>query len=146
MRALRLRPEQESFVSAPVVSLARCYIRIFGDRFEYHPMLVMDGEHAVGYVTPVCDPNSARDYWIDDIMIDAQRQGRGYGRAVMERALGFILERYPRCRAVQLTCFRENQTARALYQSMGFHPTGATDEEFGQPNYVLEGAALEKYR
>lgn len=146
MRALKLKPEQETFVSAPVVSLARCYIRIFGDRFEYHPMLIMDGETAVGYVTPVCDPKTERDYWIDDIMIDAAHQGRGYGRGAMEKALRFILERYPQCRGVQLTCFIGNHNARALYESIGFHPTGAVDEEFGQPNYILEGAALEKWR
>lgn len=145
MRALKLKPEQESFVSSPVVSLARCQVRIFGDRFEYHPMLIMDGERAVGYVTPVCDPDSDRDYWIDDIMIDARHQGSGYGRAAMEKALRFIRERYPRCRGVQLTCFSGNRNARALYESMGFRPTGGVDEEFGQPNYILEGAALEKW-
>ena len=146
MRGLKLKPEQETFVSAPVVSLARCQIRIFGDRFEYHPMLIIDGAAALGYVTPVCDPASERDYWIDDIMIDAAQQGRGYGRAAMEAALRFILGRYPRCCAVQLTCFTGNQTARALYLSMGFRATGGVDEEFSQPNYILEGAALERYR
>jgi diamine N-acetyltransferase len=146
MRALKLKPEQETFVSAPVVSLARCQIKIFGDRFEYHPMLIMDGAAAVGYVTPVCDPASARDYWIDDIMIDAAQQGRGYGRAAMESALRFILDRYPRCRGVQLTCFSGNHSARALYLSMGFQPTGGVDEEFGQPNYLVEGPALDKFR
>ena len=146
MRALKLKPEQETFVSAPVVSLARCQIRIFGDRFEYHPMLVMDGATAVGYVTPVCAPASEHDYWIDDIMIDAAKQGRGYGRAAMEAALRFILLRYPRCRGVKLTCFTGNQAARALYLSMGFRATGDLDEEFSQPNYVLAGAELEKYR
>lgn len=146
MRGLKLKPEQETFVSAPVVSLARCQIRIFGDRFEYYPMLIMDGDRAVGYVTPVCDPNSERDYWIDDIMIDAAQQGRGYGRAAMEKALRWVLERYPQCRGVQLTCFGGNHNARALYESMGFHATGANDEEFGQPNYILEGAALEQFR
>ncbi len=146
MRALKLKPEQETFVSPPVVSLARSQIRIFGEQFEFFPMLIMDGDTAVGYVTPACDPASERDYWIDDIMIDAAHQGRGYGRAAMEQAIGWILARYPRCRGVQLTCFRENHSARALYQSLGFRPTGENDEEFGQPNYILEGAALEQRR
>jgi hypothetical protein len=63
MRALALKPEQELFVSSPTVSLARCYVRIFGDASEYHPMLILDGETPVGYVTPVCDPRRSGSYW-----------------------------------------------------------------------------------
>ncbi len=146
MRALTLKPEQQTFASAPLVSLARCQIRIFGDQFEYCPMLIIAGATAVGYVTPVCDPASERDYWIDDIVIDAGRQGRGYGRAGLEAALRFILARYPRCAAVQLTCFSGTHTARALYLSMGFRTTGGLDQEFGQPNYELTGAELDQFR
>lgn len=143
---MQVRPEQVTFVTPPRWTLARCYVKFFGDEFEHLPHLIRAGDEVVGYATTACDPNSAENYWIDDIMIDAAQQGKGYGRAAMLEVLGMIVARYPRCRAVQLTCFRANTTAAALYTSLGFVATGGVDEEFGEPNYKLTGAALAKFR
>jgi diamine N-acetyltransferase len=143
---MQLRPGQESFVSPPRWTLARCYVRIFGDNFEHLPHLIRAGETTVGYVTTACDPDSADGYWIDDIMIAAEHQGNGYGRASVVETIRMIVRRYPRCRGVQLTCFRANTGAAALYASLGFEPTGGVDGEFGEPNYILRGAAFEKFR
>jgi hypothetical protein len=33
-----------------------------------------------------------------------------------------------------------------LYLSLGFLLTGTVDDEFGEPTYILKGAALERYR
>jgi diamine N-acetyltransferase len=143
---MQLRPGQESFVSPPRWTLARCYVRIFGDGFEHLPHLIRADGQTVGYVTTACDPGSADDYWIDDIMIAADHQGKGYGRASVIETIRMIVRRYPRCRGVQLTCFRANTVAAALYTSLGFEPTGGVDREFGEPNYVLRGPALDNFR
>jgi GNAT superfamily N-acetyltransferase len=143
---MQLRPGQESFVTPPRWTLARCYVRIFGDNFEHLPHLIRAANTTVGYVTTACDPESADDYWIDDIMIAAEHQGKGNGRASVVETILMIMRRYPRCRGVQLTCFRANTVAAALYASLGFEPTGGVDGEFGEPNYILRGAALEKIR
>jgi len=142
---MQLRPEQTSFVTPPRWTLARCYVRLFGDRFEHLPHLILAVGEVIGYSTTACDPASADDYWIDDIMIDAEHQGKGYGRAGLTETIRVIAARYPRCCAVQLTCFRTNTNAAALYKSLGFEPTGGVDEEFGEPNYKLTGAALAKF-
>jgi diamine N-acetyltransferase len=146
MVALQLKPEQQGFVSPPAWSLARCHVRFFGDEFEHLPHLIYADEQAVGYSTTACNPTSEHDYWIDDIMIDAAYQGRGYGRAAVIETIRMILGRYRRCRAVQLTCFRANSTAANLYISIGFVGTGQYDDEFGEPNYQLAGPALDIYR
>jgi diamine N-acetyltransferase len=143
---MQLLPEQITYVTPPRWTLARCYVRLFGDNFEHLPHLIRAGDEVVGYATTACDPNSADNYWIDDIMIAAKHQGIGYGRAAMLEVLKMIVARYPQCKAVQLTCFRTNTTAAALYKSLGFAPTGNVDEEFGEPNYKLSGAALAKFR
>ena len=49
-----------------------------------------------------------------------------------------------RSRAANLLPHQPN--AAALYVSLGFRPTGGVDEEFGEPNYKLTGAALAKFR
>jgi diamine N-acetyltransferase len=143
---MQLRPGQESFVSPPRWTLARCYVRIFGDQFEHLPHLIRADGRTVGYVTTACDPQSADDYWIDDIMIAAEHQGKGYGRASVVETIRMIVGRYSRCRGIQLTCFRANAVAAALYASLGFEPTGGVDSEFGEPNYILRGSALERLR
>src|SRR6267378_4516191 len=134
--SMQLRPEQITFVTPPRWTLARCYVRQFGDGFEHLPhLIVADGGEVVGYSTTACDPAS-----------DEAHQGKGYGRAGVAETIKTIVARYPRCRAIQLTCFRANTNAAALYQSMGFEPTGEVDSEFGEPNYKLSGAALAKFR
>ena len=143
---MQLRPEQTKFVTPPRWTLARCYVRFFGDNFEHLPHLIRAGDEVVGYATTACDPNSADNYWIDDIMIAAEHQGKGYGRAAMVEVLRMIVARYRRCEAVQLTCFRTNTNAAALYVSLGFEATGGVDEEFGEPNYKLSGESLAKFR
>jgi len=146
MWRMQLKPEQQTFVSPPAWSLARCYVRALGDDYEHLPHLIEANHAVVGYATIACDPRSEQEYWIDDIMIDARHQGRGYGRAAVVETIRIILRRYPRCRAIQLTCFRANVNAAALYRSLGFVPTGELEPFFGEPNYKLTGPALEKLR
>lgn len=145
MLALKVRPGQEVFVAPPAKSIAASYVRQYGDQFEYAPMLICDGTRVVGYVTTACDPNSRDEYWIDDIMIDAAEQGRGYGRAAVCASLRMIVARYPGCRAVRLTCHRDNRVAAALYRSIGFREARLNPRE-QQPEFELAGAALDAYR
>jgi diamine N-acetyltransferase len=146
MWRLQLKPEQRTFVSPPAWSLARCYVRAVGEEYEHLPHLISDGRTIVGYSTIVCDPCSEEEYWIDDIMIDATQQGRGYGRAAVVETLRTIVKRYPRCRAVQLVCFRANTNAAALYLSLGFVKTGETDPVFDEPIYRLCDSGLDELR
>jgi diamine N-acetyltransferase len=146
MVLLELTPEQRPWVSAPGWSLARCYVRFYGDNFEHTPRIVEGDGQIVGFSTIVCDPASENDYWIDDIMIDRRFQRRGYGNAAMIETLHAITKRYPQCGGIQLTCFRGNTVAAKLYLALGFVPTGAVDDEFSEPTYVLKGAALGLYR
>jgi diamine N-acetyltransferase len=146
MVALKLREEQEIFVAPPVKSLAMCYVRAWGDEYDYLPFVIRDDNSVVGYVTLVCDPLSADDYWIDDIMIDASHQGKGYGRGALNLVLRLIAGKYPRCEKIRLTCFRGNFNAAALYLSVGFVKTGRFTPEFGEPEYALSGDPLDKFR
>ncbi len=146
MLALKVHPEQATFVASPARSLSICYVRAFGLEYEHLPHVICDGEDAIGYVTVACDPNSNDEYWIDDIMIDASRQGNGYGRAAIEMAIRMIVERYPRCATIKLTCFRANHIAAHIYESLGFRKMGKLNEEFNEPEYALGGPALARFR
>lgn len=146
MLALKVHPGQERFVASPGKSLAGCYVRAFGDEFEHLPHLIFDGEVAVGYVTIVSNPTSRDEYWIDDILIDADYQGKGYGRAATAMALRLILTRYPQCESIRLTCYVGNDVAAHVYESLGFRKNGRLHEEFREPEYELIAPALDQYR
>ena len=145
MLTLQVGPGQERFVATPAKSIAASYVRQYGDNFVYDPRVICDGDRVVGFVTTFCDPATADEYWIDDILIDAAEQGKGYGRAAMLEVLRLIPASYPQCRAVRLTCFHGNEVAAALYRSLGFREIGV-NELNGEPDYELSGAALEAFR
>ncbi len=145
MLELRVGPGQERFVATPAKSIAASYVRQYGDNLLYEPRVICDGDRVVGYVTTFCDPATPDEYWIDDILIDAAEQGKGYGRAAMLAVMRTMLSSYPQCRAIRLTCFRGNDVAAALYRSLGFRETGPNALN-GEPEYKLSGAALEAYR
>jgi diamine N-acetyltransferase len=146
MLALNVHPEQATFVASPAKSLSICYVGAFGPEYEHLPHVICNGDDVIGYVTIACDPNSRDEYWIDDIMIDASQQRRGHGRAATEMTLRMILERYPRCETIRLTCFRANHVAARIYESLGFCKTGKLNEEFNEPEYALSGPALAKFK
>src|SRR5208282_715466 len=146
MWRLQLKPEQQTFVSPPAWSLARCSVKALGDEYDHRPHPIYAGDEAVGYSTIACNPESDEEYWIDDIMIDARQQGRGFGRKAVAETITMILRYYARCRAIQLTCFRANTVAAALYMSLGFAATGTLEPIFGEPNYKLIAPALDKFR
>jgi diamine N-acetyltransferase len=146
MLALKVHPKQATFVATPAKSLSICYVGAFGPEYEHLPHVICDGDDVIGYVTIACDPNSRDHYWIDDIMIDVLQQGKGYGRAAIEMTVQMIVERYPRCDTIRLTCFRANRVAARIYESLGFCQTGRLTEEFDEPEYALTGAALTRFR
>lgn len=56
-------------------------------------------------------------------MVDASAQGRGYGRAAMERALQ-RMKALPDCSGIAISYESENEGARRRYASLRFRETG----------------------
>jgi diamine N-acetyltransferase len=146
MLRLEATSDQARFVSTPARSMAGCLAKIYGDEYDYRPMVIYDLDRVVGYATIVCDPRSDSDYLFDDLMIDRTEQGKGYGRAAMREVICLILRDYPHCRSIRLTCHRANTAAVALHLTLGFRPNGRINEMLGEPIYTLSNAELDRYR
>ena len=70
------------------------------------------------------------EYNIWHMMIDERYQGKGYGKAAMQKCLSYISEKpFGYSDKASLTCHKENTTALALYRALGFVETGNCDEE-----------------
>jgi diamine N-acetyltransferase len=144
--ALEVRPQQQRFVATPLFSLAAALVRRWGDEYIYAPRLIFEGSTPIGFVCTVSNPDSADEYWIDDILIDVRYQGHGFGRAAMAEVLRLTVRQYPRCTAIRLSCHVANDHAARLYLSMGFRVTGQVNPESGHPEYELTGDPLRAYR
>ena len=121
--ALELAPGQERFVSHPIRSLAQAYVY----RNQCQPFGIYAGDRMVGYVMVIYDYDIP-EYDIWHMMIDASRQGRGYGAAALDRVLAYIQTKpFGDSDRVTLTCSRDNAGALKLYRSKGFLETGASD-------------------
>ena len=122
---LKLAEGQEQFVSNPIRSLAQAYVY----RKQCQPFGIYDDDSMVGYVMVIYDYDIP-EYDIWHMMIDASRQGRGYGSAALDKVLDYIRTKpFGDCDRVALTCDRNNAHALSLYRRKGFAETGAVYDD-----------------
>ena len=122
---LRLAPGQERFVSHPVRSLAQAYVY----RTQCQPFGIYAADKMVGYVMVIYDYD-VPEYDIWHMMIDESAQGKGYGRAALDRVIDYIRTKpFGDSGRVALTCSKDNSVALKLYRNMGFAPTGNEYED-----------------
>lgn len=123
--AVRVRPDQEQFVSPVVKSLAEAYVH----RDFAWPRAIVDGDEVVGFVMafldivwdPERDPSDVRSgLW--RLNIAADRQGRGYGRFAVA-AVTEELRRRGAPRAY-VTWEQGDGGPEPFYLGLGFRPTG----------------------
>jgi len=122
---LRLAPEQESFVSHPIRSLAQAYVY----RNQCQPFGIYADGRMVGYVMVIYDYDIP-EYDIWHMMIDESMQGHGFGSEALDRVIEYIRTKpFGDSGRIALTCNKSNPIARKLYESRGFTATGAEDED-----------------
>ncbi|MFF3483572.1 GNAT family N-acetyltransferase [Streptomyces sp. NPDC002701] len=126
--ALRVRPDQERFVSTVVKSLAEAYAQ----PETAWPRLVYDGDELVGFVMAFFDvrfdPDNPGDRLRSGLWrlnIAEGRQGRGYGTFAV-RAVCEEIRRRGRSRLVTVTWEAGEGGPEPFYLRLGFRPTGET--------------------
>ncbi len=85
---LQVRPEQSDVVAPVSHYLNLC---AYGD-MGWSPFAIMFGTGMVGFVMWAPDEDDA-SFWIGGLLVDAEFQRRGYGRAAIERLLKMAEER-----------------------------------------------------
>ncbi|WP_078880654.1 GNAT family N-acetyltransferase [Kitasatospora purpeofusca] len=122
---LKVRPDQERFVSPVVKSLAEAYA--YGD--TAWPRLVYDGDRPVGFVMAFFDitfypdrPGDLPRSGLWRLNIAAGTQGRGYGRFAVEQVAAEIRRRGGS--RVTVTYVPGEDGPEPFYARLGFRPTG----------------------
>lgn len=122
---LKLKKDQEEFVSHPVRSLAQAYVY----RDQCQPFGIYEDDRMVGYVMVIYDYD-VPEYDIWHMMIDETQQGKGFGKAALKLILDYIEKKpFGNSDRVVLTCNKNNTYALNMYQSLGFEMTGNEDED-----------------
>jgi len=111
------RQDQRQFVASVAYYLDLCH---YGE--DWRPLALYREGEPVGFAMWAFD-DSEDSHWIGGLVIGAEHQGKGYGRAAMEALLDYLAEQ-PGYREAALSCDPENTVARRLYASLGFVETG----------------------
>ena len=114
---LEVREDQQGFVAPNVFSIAQSKVEP-----GFTTQAVYDGDVLVGFVMYGYDESEGCHY-VGRLMIDRHYQGKGYGRAAMEEVIA-RLRAEPGCRQIALSVNPANESAQALYRSLGFEKTG----------------------
>ncbi len=112
--ALTLPPAQRGFVDSPAEALGESY-----SLQRNVPRAVLAAGEVVGFALYTLDPQD-RQPRISRLLIDAARQGRGYGRAALRALLAEMAQTYPKHARVRVALTADNAVARRLFESEGF--------------------------
>lgn len=123
--AVKVRPDQEHFVSPVVKSLAEAYLR----PDVAWPRLILDGEQAVGFLMAFIDidwDGRGIDFrsglW--RLNVTPEAQGRGVGRFAVESVAAEVRRRGS---TRMYVCWEPGEgSPGAFYQKLGFELTGET--------------------
>jgi ribosomal-protein-alanine N-acetyltransferase len=93
----------------------------------WNPLAIEVDGSVVGFLMWGRDPDDL-SYWLGGIVVDRSQQRKGYGKAAMQAAIGFLRSK-PACDGVALSYRADNVVAARLYASLGFAETGETESE-----------------
>ncbi|USX52524.1 GNAT family N-acetyltransferase [Lentzea sp. HUAS12] len=126
--ALRVHPSQERFVA----SVERSF-RDARENPEAKPWFraVCDGDTPVGFVMLCWDlvprPGLLGPFFLWRLLVDAEHQGRGYGRAILNEVVALL--RAEGATELLTSCVPGEGSPEPFYRGYGFVPTGETDED-----------------
>ncbi|WP_445330469.1 GNAT family N-acetyltransferase [Streptomyces sp. GSL17-111] len=117
------KDEQRAFIAA----LGARYLLLSLREDEWHSLAVCADGVVAGHVMWGFDPADGA-HWIGGLLVDADHQGQGIGRAAV-RTLTRWLGELPECRELRLSYHPANQASARLFESLGFTPTGEQEDE-----------------
>ncbi len=129
---LKVREDQRNFVAPNLYSIAESqfgFDMVDESHWELFSFGIYDGETPVGFfMYGYHFPHTKYQAFIFRLMVDENRQGKGYGKFGMEYMLE-IFRQDERIQKVGISYEPENEVARKLYASLGFVETGEIQGE-----------------
>ena len=117
---LSVAESQRKFVASNMYSLAEA--KADG---ASNPLAIYYEDQMVGF-TMYCYESDSKLGYIDRLMVGAEYQGQGYGRAAMIEVIA-RLQNTPGCERIRTSYEPTNEVAAGLYKSLGFQKTCEID-------------------
>jgi diamine N-acetyltransferase len=112
-----VRPDQRGYVASNAISIAQAH---FAPRAWFRA--VYAGETPVGFAMLDLKPKQRR-YFLWRFMIAGEHQGKGYGRAALDRVVEHV-RTLPRARTLYSSYREGDQSPGGFYRAYGFVETG----------------------
>ena len=120
--AIQVQPERLPYVASvePVALILLAKAAVNPDGQMWHPLLLLADGLPVGIVGVGVLGDVA---WVHHVLISAEFQGQGHGRALMKLVAAWVPSTVTR---LGLNVVPANEVGWALYQSLGFEQVGTT--------------------
>ena len=119
---LRVTKEQEQFVASNAVSIAQAH---FSDDAWFRAIYADDTP--VGFLMLSDQPDKG-EYYLWRFMVDAQHQGKGYGRRALELLIEHVRTR-PKAKELFLSHVPGTGSPEDFYRKLGFKHMGEKADE-----------------
>lgn len=117
--------EQKKYVAPNVRSIADAYL--YHEAGDVFPLAVQDGEAVVGFIL-LDEDVEEKEYMIWRMMVSRDYQGKGYGRAIVEKVIE-MFEADERFDVLIADYVKGNEVMGRLLRSLGFE-----EQEFDEEN------------
>lgn len=124
VRRLTVSEAQQGFMDSALGIIARGYVYRESRAKVY---AIADGDTVIGAALVKDLDDEPACYDLQQFMIDARFQGRGYGTEALRLILS-ELEKERRYPCAEVCVKRDDQTALRVYEKVGFVDTGYVDE------------------
>ncbi|WP_286911127.1 GNAT family N-acetyltransferase [Clostridium sp. UBA1652] len=130
---LETKENQKNFVASNLISLAQAYVALSNGDGIPMPYAIYRDDVMIGFImlsyTEANEIHNENAYWVWRFMIDKVHQGKGYGKASMNKAIELVKTfPYGHASEIYLSYEPENIKAKKLYSSMGFIETGDIED------------------
>jgi len=118
---IKVKPEQLDFVAEPSYYLLLCQ---YGELWQ--PLAITLGDQVIGFIMWAIDPQDG-SCWLGGFHLDADWQGKGYGRQSLQTAIKLLSEQEG-TRNFALSVLPNNPAIK-LYKSVGFVETDEMEDD-----------------
>lgn len=116
---MEVNDAQSGFMENNLYSIAEC-------AFEksFIAKAIYNDETPIGFMLYYFVKDNPDYVFLHRLMIDKSEQGKGYGRTALEAAMDLFKEEFASIACVELMHYPDNKIGEALYDRLGFEPTG----------------------
>ncbi|QIB68780.1 GNAT family N-acetyltransferase [Aminipila butyrica] len=116
---MEVNDNQKGFMEDNLYSLAECVVEK-----SFITKAINKDNVPIGFLLYYFVKDNPDYVFLHRLMIDKSEQGKGLGRAALEEAINLFKNEFPSIACVELMHYPDNKAGEALYDALGFDPTG----------------------